>query len=231
MRHMAAPPEYCPVSMGADLIAERWSLLIVREMLTGADRFNDIHRGLPHVSRTLLSQRLQALQRAGLVDRVAETESHSRYRLTAAGADLVPVLEAIGAWTVKWRFPEPRDDQLNAHLLLWRMRAGLVRERLPKRRVVVEFTFDGTPPEHGWLLLDGENSSICARPPSFDVDLYARASSTTWHEAWHGHRSIHEAIDEGAIQLLGDVELAARFPEWFTLGRLAGQVAARHCGD
>jgi DNA-binding HxlR family transcriptional regulator len=214
--------------MGADIVGERWSLLIVREMLTGADRFNDIHRGLPNISRTLLSKRLQTLQHAGLVERTEDAEGQIRYHVTDAGADLRPVLEALGAWTVRWRFPEPREDQLNAHLLLWRMRAGLVHEALPKRRVVIEFLFDGKPAEYGWLILDGENSSICARPPAFDVDLYARASSKTWHEAWHGHQSVDEAIRNKDIELLGDVDLAAQFPRWFGLSRFVSQVAELH---
>jgi DNA-binding HxlR family transcriptional regulator len=225
---MVVSPEYCPVSMGAEVVAERWNLLIVRELLTGAQRFNDIHRGLPGLSRTLLSQRLRMLQRCGLVESRATGDAPGGgYRLTEAGADLQGVLEALGEWAVRWRFPEPKDDQLNPHLLLWRMQSGLRREHLPARRIVIEFSFDNSQPAHGWLVLTGEDSSVCARDPLFEVDIYANASSHVWHEIWFGHRSLRESISNGDVVLTGQKDLIVRFADWFQLSHFAGEVAAR----
>jgi DNA-binding HxlR family transcriptional regulator len=222
-----AEPEYCPVSMGAAIVAERWNLLIIREILTGATRFNDIHRGLPGLSRTLLSQRLRVLQHNGLVEPVARGRPEpGGYRLTPAGEDLRGVLTALGTWAVRWQFPEPRDNQLNPHLLLWRMRSGLARDRLPAQRVVIEFSFEDRQTEHGWLILDGDDSSICARSPMFEVDVYAAASSRRWHEIWFGHRSLRESISNGDVVLTGRNELTRQFADWFSRSPFADQVAA-----
>jgi DNA-binding HxlR family transcriptional regulator len=225
---MPAAPEYCPVSMSAELLTERWNLLIVRELLSGAERFNDIHRGLPGLSRTLLSQRLRQLQRAGLVAALEPGEHGTAgYRLTEAGFALRTVLEALGSWAVQWRFPRPTEGQLNPHLLLWRMRSGLVLDRLPAGRTIVQLTFSDTRTHHGWLVLDGVNSSVCARDPLFDVDLYASARSEVWHEWWFGHRSIQGSIHSGEVVLSGRKELADRFPDWFRLSPFAAEVAAQ----
>jgi DNA-binding HxlR family transcriptional regulator len=230
---MAGMPEYCPVSMGADVVAERWNLLIIRELLTGAQRFNDIHRGLPGLSRTLLSQRLRMLQRCGLVESLPTggDSSCAGYRLTEGGSDLRAVLEALGTWAVRWRFPEPGDDQLNPQLLLWRMRCGVAQERLPARRVVIEIGFEADRSERGWLILDGDDSSLCTRDPMFDVDVYANASSRVWHEIWYGHRSLRESIGNREVLLSGDEDLVADFADWFLRSRFAGEVEAQRSAE
>lgn len=224
---MPGPPEYCPVSMGAEIVGERWNLLIIRELLTGARRFNEIHRGLPGLSRTLLSRRLRSLQEFGLIRAVDGIEGGG-YQLTDAGEDLGPVLKALGSWSVRWRFPAPVQDQLNPHLLLWRMRTGLAHDRLPPRRVVIEFSFVGETddlPERAWLIADGDDSSLCTRDPLFDVDVYASASSLVWHEIWYGRRSLRSSISNGAVQLAGERSLVLGFADWFTLSAFAAEVA------
>lgn len=225
-RQVAHAPEYCPVSIGVSAVGERWNLLILRELLAGPRGFNDIHRGLPGLSRTLLSQRLRTLQRSELVAPVAHDGSGSAgYQLTPMGADLRGVLSELGAWSVRWCFHAPVDDQLDPHLLLWRMRQGLVADNLPARRAVVELVFEQDPvPERGWLILDGEDSSACTRDPRFEVDLYARAASTTWHELWHGHRNWRDVLERDELQLTGDATLASSFPDWFALSAFAGLV-------
>lgn len=211
--------------MGAEIIAEPWNLLIIREMIVGASRFNEIHRGLPGISRTMLSKRLRRLEKYGLVESTLDADTQSAgYCLTEAGADLWGVLEALGSWSVKWRFPRPQLDQLNPTLLLWRMRSGLAYECLPDRRVVVEMIFDGDPPQHGWLLLDGADSSACIHNPMFDVDLYASARSSVWHEIWYGYRSLPDSIRHGEVELTGDEHLVSQFASWFRLSFFADQV-------
>lgn len=222
MTNMARKPEYCPISMGADIIAERWNLLILREMFAGACRFNDIHRGLPGLSRTLLSQRLRQLQRADLIEADA---NEGGYHFTDAGADLHPVLEVLGAWAIRWRFPRPSGDQLDPQLLMWRIRNGLDHDQVPDRRVVVQLDFVDERAQRGWLLLNGDDSSVCSRDPMFDVDLYASASSVVWHEIWYGYRSIHEAIAQQELRLSGESRFVTQFPGWLRLSPFADAVA------
>lgn len=230
---MSGPPEYCPVSMGAEIVGERWNLLIIRELLTGARRFNEIHRGLPGLSRTLLSRRLRVLQDFGLI-RAADRVDGSGYELTDAGGDLRPVVKALGSWSVRWRFPAPVEGQLNPHLLLWRMRTGLAHDRLPARRVVIEFSFLGETvdlSERAWLIADGDDSSLCTRDPLFDVDVYASASSLVWHEIWYGRRSLRSSISSGALQLAGQRSLVLGFADWFSLSEFASEVASGFAED
>jgi DNA-binding HxlR family transcriptional regulator len=226
---MSAIPEYCPISLAAAVVCERWNVTILREMFAGARGFNDIHRGLPGLSRTLLSGRLRTLRQAGLVAAAAADGSGSHgYVLTPKGADLRGVLEELGSWSVRWSFPEPADDQLDPQLLLWRMGTGLAVDRLPERRVTVELTFDQRPqPVLGWLVLSGEDSSACTRHPMFTVDLYARADSRVWHELWYGHRDWHDVLVNGDLQLTGEPGLIAEFPRWFRRSAFARQVAER----
>lgn len=226
---MTGTAEYCPISMGTEVVAERWNVLIIREMIVGARRFNDIHRGLPGLSRTLLSQRLRTLQRYGLVEPLGAGEATGGgYRLTEAGLELRPVLEAIGSWAVRWRFPEPQDDQLNPRLLLLRMQSGLAREHLPNRRIVIQFSFENDRPLQGWLIADRDDSTVCARDPLFGVDVYASASTRAWHEIWYGYRSLRESIANGDVILCGEKDLLTQFEKWFHLSHFADEVAAVH---
>jgi hypothetical protein len=136
------------------------------------------------------------------------------------------MLMELGTWSVRWNFPEPTDDQLDPHLLLWRMSSGLATDQLPNRRVTVELTFDQEPkPVLGWLVLSGDDSSACTRHPLFPVDVHARARSRTWHELWYGHRGWRDTLASGELQLAGDAELLAGFPSWFQLSAFAGHVA------
>jgi DNA-binding HxlR family transcriptional regulator len=221
--------EYCPVATAASVVGERWNLLLLRELMSGARGFNDIHRGLPGLSRTLLSQRLRTLQHAGLVHpAAADGSSKEGYVLTPKGADLSSVVLELGAWSVRWGFPEPTEDQFDPHLLLWRMRGGIAVENLPDRRVAVELTFDQQPhPIRGWLVLAGEDSSACTQHPMFQVDMYARATSRAWHELWYGHRTWCDVLGSEDLVLTGEADLVVGFPSWFRLSPFARQVAER----
>lgn len=216
--------EYCPVAIGASLMGDRWSLLIVRELLVGASRFNEMHRALPGLSRSMLSGRLRTLERRGLVESLPDREG-AGYRLTDAGADLRGVLVALGAWTVRWRFPPPDETVPDSKLLLWRMYQGLDRARLPARRVTVELEFDDADPNRGWLRLDGNASSLCMDPPGEAPDLVVSGSVRTWLAVWFGHRTYVAAVDEGDLIVKGSADLVSQLPNWFRLSAFAHLVA------
>jgi DNA-binding HxlR family transcriptional regulator len=210
--------EYCPVSIGAKLIADRWSLLIVRELLQGASRFNEIHRGLPGLSRSLLSSRLRSLIRQGLL---RNDNTSGTYHLTPAGEDLRDVLLALGIWTVRWRFPPPSSSEADSALLLWRMFQSLRLDQLPKRRVTVELAFEDATPDRGWLVLAGADSSLCMEPPGGDIDVVVTGSVKAWLSIWFGHRSYADAVRTGALRLLGPPRLTDELPRWFEISPFA----------
>jgi DNA-binding HxlR family transcriptional regulator len=173
--------QWCPVAHAAEILAERWTPLIVRELLAGVDRFNDLERGLPGISRTLLAQRLRQLERAGVVERrLAPNGRTPTYWLTQAGQDLQPVVDALGGWGARWAFPEPRPEELDPGLLLWWMRRRIRTERLPARRIVVQFEFPGARKEYLWLLLAPTEVSVCLDDPRFDPDVLVTADLATF---------------------------------------------------
>ncbi|MFI9412251.1 winged helix-turn-helix transcriptional regulator [Nocardia gamkensis] len=207
--------EYCPVSAGVDAIGDRWSLLLVRELLLGSRRFNDIHRGLPGISRTLLSARLRRLRAAGLVVRVLDEENRPEYRLTPAGAALEPLVWQLGDWARRWFFGDPEREQLDTARALWRLRQFVRRERLPAHRVVVEFVLLGAAEKRAWLVLTPEEASACHRHPGYDTDIWVTTDPAELHRLVAGTSTIDTAIRSGRISVAGEPRLVARFPDWF----------------
>jgi DNA-binding HxlR family transcriptional regulator len=142
--------QYCPVARASEILADRWTPLIVRELILGSHRFNEIERGLPGISRSLLASRLRDLEDAGVVERLPSAQSNvAAYHLSEAGRDLKTVIETLGAWGVRWAFGEPRPEELDAGLLVWRIHQRINRELLPERRTVVEFDFTGPRARRG----------------------------------------------------------------------------------
>jgi DNA-binding HxlR family transcriptional regulator len=210
--------EYCPIAMGAEAIGDRWTPLVLRELICGSQRFSDIHRGVPRMSRTLLAQRLKQLERLGMVER----RDGPTYHLTTAGRDLEAVVWGIGDWAVKWLFGDPAKEHLDGGHLMWRIRQGIVPDALPERRTVVEFNFLGA--QRGrriWLLLDPAGSSVCERDEGFEVDLSVTAEIDEVMRIWLGRSTWKKAMAEGKLTLAGPRPLVRAFPTWFALSPFA----------
>ncbi|QLQ09921.1 MAG: helix-turn-helix transcriptional regulator [Nocardioidaceae bacterium] len=225
------PAEYCPVSIGAKLIGDRWTLLIIRELIGGALGFNEIHRGLPGLNRTMLAERLRYLERLGAVRRTtARPGMRSAYRLTPSGADLRDVIVAIGAWTVQWHFPEPAEVDTDVPSLLWRMYQGIRRDLLPNGRIVLEFRFPETDPSRGWIRIDPKGSRVCVGTPEGRADLIVEAAPRVLSEVWFGFRDFTDAVREGAIVVDGPASLTRELPGWFQKSAFADMVKAKRSG-
>ncbi len=219
--------QYCPLAKAAEVLGDRWTLLIVRELIMGSHRFNDIERGLPRISRSLLSQRLQALVRVGIVERrVGATPRATAYHLTDAGAELTSVVVALGEWGASWAFDRPQPDDLDPILLLWWMRQGVDHDTIPSDRTVVRFDFTGADRGVYWLVLEPGDVSVCLQDPGFETDLFVTADLATLHEVWAGRQEWSQSIAQRQVRLRGPVALKRAFPTWFTLSRLSGAVRA-----
>jgi DNA-binding HxlR family transcriptional regulator len=204
------------MAMALELIGERWALLIIRDLLLGVSRFNDLARGLPGISRTLLAQRLRQLERDGVVARrVAADGRATDYHLTPAGQELQPVVEALVAWGTRWAFDEPKPEHLDPVLLLWWMRSGVRRDRLPPRRVIVQFDFHGARSLTMWLLLDPTDVSVCLTPPGGEVDVFVTADLATLYRVWVGRLSLAAALHANLVRLEGLPALTRVFPRWW----------------
>src|SRR5688500_15292375 len=201
--------QYCPVARASEILADRWTPLIVRELVLGSHRFNEIERGLPGISRSLLASRLRDLENAGVVERLPRASSSmNEYHLSEAGRELKTVIEALGAWGARWAFEDPRPDELDAGLLVWKIHQRIDRELLPEARTVVAFDFTGTRAQRVWLLLERREVSVCVTPPRFDPDLIIRTDLALFYRVWLGQIEYDAAVRCGSVLVDGLPALA-----------------------
>jgi DNA-binding HxlR family transcriptional regulator len=206
--------QYCPIARGAEIFAERWTPLIIRNLYLGCASFSEILEGAPGLSRTLLSQRLKQLERLGVVEAAFKPDGRGHhYELTSAGHDLFTVCQSLGEWGARWL--EIAPENLDPFVALWSMCNALRRDRLPDRRVVIRFDFTGRGHrERYWLLIELGDTEICKTSPGLDDDLYITAEAEAFVK-WHaGQLTWAQATRENRIQLDGPSSLVRAFPTW-----------------
>lgn len=219
--------QYCPIAKAVEILGDRWTLLIVRDMLTGTRRFNDLERGLPGISRALLAARLRHLQRVGIVEkRVLAYERATEYHLTQAGQELQGVINALLIWGARWAFGPPTAEEIDPLLLLWWMRDRVHRDRLPARRVVVQFDFSGAERVTYWLVLAPSDVSVCLTHPGYDIDVLVTGDVGACFQVWLGQMSFGHALRQRQIEVDGPAALVRAFPDWFALSLAAPTVRA-----
>jgi DNA-binding HxlR family transcriptional regulator len=213
--------QYCPVAKTTEILGDRWTLLIVREMLGGASGFNELQRGLPGISRSVLTDRMRALERAEVVERRTGPRGRTlEYRLTSAGRDLEPVVQAIGEWGATWSITEPRAEELDPYLLIVWMARHVDRRRLPRDRTVVQFDFRD-PKQRYWMVLEPSEVSVCLQHPGFDVDLAVVVDTATLYRVYLGRARLADAIRAGRLKMTGPRTLQRGFGDWFTWSAFA----------
>jgi DNA-binding HxlR family transcriptional regulator len=219
---MSSYGQFCPVAKASEIFAERWTPLILRELLMGSHRFNELERGLPRISRSLLSQRLRSLESVGLVERrLGASGQTPEYHLTQAGQDLLDVIVRLGEWSARWFNPLINLDDLDPQLLMWDIKRRLNADRLPLKQVVVQFDFRGARTGSYWLVLEPGNPSVCWEPPGFDVDLVVDTDTLALHRVWLGHQTLANAVTCGDLVLDGPRDLTRAFPDWLALSTFA----------
>lgn len=228
---------YCPVSMGSEVLADRWTPLVVRELILGNTRFNDIARGLPGISRSLLVQRLRHLERCGVVETwPSATGRGSEYHLTPAGKDLYPVLEALGRWAVVWRHDEFDMGDVEATTLMWWMHRHMDVSALPPGRVVVQFDHTAPTRQTIWVVLDRGEPSVCMQHPGFESDVIVTCETPVLASVFAGASTWREVQSAGDMTIAGPPSMVRTLPRWFGLSawaedvRQASRVAARTAG-
>jgi len=214
--------QFCPVAKAMELLDERWTLLVVRELMMGSRHFNALRRGVPRMSPALLSKRLQTLVRAGVVERW-EDGNRVTYRLSPAGRELEPIVEALGRWGIRW-VPELGDEDLDPHLLLWDMHRNVDMEAVPDGRTVIACVFPDVPPSarHWWLVITGDGVDVCDEDPGHPVRVTMEASLRTLTRIWRGDLSWEAALRSEALVLHGEPQARRALPRWFTLSTMAG---------
>lgn len=209
--------QYCPVAKSLEILGDRWTLLIIRDLLYGTRHFNELERGLPGISRALLAARLRQLQRAGLIDKrlTGAGRATTEYQLTQAGMELFTVVNSLRAWGETWAFGDPTPDELDPVLLMWWMRSRADATQLPARRVVAQFDFHGAATVSFWLILTREDVTLCLTDPGYEVNLLITADLAAFYKLWGGRLGYSEAINTGVVRVEGIPSLVRSFPQWF----------------
>jgi DNA-binding HxlR family transcriptional regulator len=226
MERISGYGQFCPVAKAAEIVAERWTPLVLRELLCGSHRFNDIHRGVPLMSKSLLSKRLRELEHAGLVEhRLKADDEHHGYYLTQAGEALRPIIEALGVWGHLYVRSTFDDRDLDPSLLLWDMRRWIPPALFQDGRVVIEFEFLEQPvnKRRWWLLKEAgsDELDLCLHHPGFDVDLLVSTNLKTLSRIWVGDLDALQALESEALQLEGSATLRMGVPGWISLSPFA----------
>lgn len=227
--------QFCPVAQAAEVLTERWTLLVLRELLMGSTRFNELQRGVPRMSSSLLSKRLREMERSGLITREPlQGERGHAYRLTPAGEALGPLVVQLGNWSREWLKREVSEEEADPALLMWDMRRSVKLDRLPADQVVVFFRYRDA--EEGkrawWLVAEPAEAELCFTDPGFGIDLQVDAEARAMAEVWLGQLELGAAMRSKRIRLTGPEHLVRSFPDWlgystFAYEDPAAELAAR----
>lgn len=218
--------QFCPVAMAAEVLCTRWTVVLLRELVAGSTRFNELRRGVPRMSPALLSQRLKDLVAAGIVARTASTEDPGlfEYHLTQSGKELRTIVEGFGIWGQRRIEANLSLQHLDVQLLMWDMRRNLNTTPMPQRRSIVKFTYPelSAARRYWWLIVDpSKDVDLCSVDPGFDVDLYVSVDLRTMTAIWMGLDTVRAAIGSERMKLTGDRQLASATQTWLGLSPFA----------
>lgn len=214
--------QFCPLAQAAQLLCERWTLLVVREMVAGSTRFNELRRGVPQMSPTLLSTRLKQLMECGVVAR-SGIKGRYAYQLTQAGQELKPIVLLLGAWGHRWAPSTLAPKDLDAGLLMWDMRRSVNPAVFPEHKLVVQFEYPDAPKgaRDWWLISEAGEVELCLSDPAIDVDVHLRSSLATMTAVWTCQMRFADAVKKGDITVLGDAKFANKLTDWLQSSALS----------
>ncbi|MFT4938970.1 MAG: DNA-binding HxlR family transcriptional regulator [Paraglaciecola sp.] len=214
--------QFCPLAQATQLLCERWTLIVIRELIAGSTHFSELQKGVPLMSPTLLSSRLKLLTKAGVIKRSENRGGHI-YTLTAAGEELRPVVELLGAWGHRWVRSDLNVGELDAGLLMWDIRRTIDSSCFPVHRVVVQFEYPDAPKgsRDWWLVSENGEVDLCLKDHGFDVDVLIRCSLKVMTEIWICEKSLTEALKKGEVVIMGPQKLVSRLQEWLRSSQLS----------
>ena len=214
--------QFCPVAQASKLLCERWTLIVVRELIAGGTRFTQLKKGVPLMSPSLLSSRLKQLAKAGVID-IRGDKGDRSYTLTPAGRELRPLIEMLGAWGHRWAPSNLSKGDLDAGLLMWDMRRSVDPEVFPRRRIVVQFEYPDAPNggRHWWLVSENGEIDLCSSDPGYDVDILIKSALRAITSVWICQQTFREAVKKGDINVSGDSRLISKLQDWLRSSPLA----------
>jgi len=217
--------QFCPVAMAAEIFCTRWTPLILRELVSGSTRFNDLRRGMPRISPTLLSKRLKQLEEAGVVTKQRSTEEVVEYRLTPAGEELKAVVFDLGFWGQRWIEAQSSLKNLDPSLLMWDMRRNLDPTPIPPGRSVIQIVYPELQPgkRNWWLVVEGGETDLCNIDPGFEVDLHLVTDLRTMTAIWMGLTTVKAEEKAGRLEAIGSEALKRAMQQWLGLSPFAAE--------
>ena len=216
---MTAYGQFCPVSKAAEVLFEKWTILILRELLMGTTRFNDFQRAISRISPTLLTKRLKYLEEKGVIVRKQVSGQRGyEYRLTPAGKELEPLMENIAVWGMRWARGQMSDDELDVELLMWEIQRRIQTKNLPDGETVICFLFTDLEKHRSWWVwVDGDEVDLCTEDPGKNVDLYISTDVRTMAEVWQGDIDLNKSLTDETIKVQGNRKLIKAMPDWIGL--------------
>jgi DNA-binding HxlR family transcriptional regulator len=228
MKHSTSYGQFCPVARAAEIVATRWTLLVLRELLAGSTKFNDLRQGLPLMSPSLLSKRLGELEDVGIITKHKAKKGRGwEYGLTDAGRALAPIVETLGVWGQRFVLSEFEQHELDPTLLMWDIHRRVDCQYFPvPGKVTVEWTFRDAPParRRWWLVITDRHVDLCVHDPGYEIDLYVDTGLRALTDVWMGRRSLEDARRAHDVVLDGQRAYLQTFPKWFLLSPFAGYV-------
>lgn len=208
--------QFCPIAKATEILGEKWTFLIIRELLMGGRRFNELQRGLGDISPALLTARLKSFEADGLiVRRRINAQRGYEYLPTPACEALMPVVIAMGEWGLCWARQTLTSMDFDVEFLMFYLERSVDPEQIPGNNAVIQFKFtDLAEQRNWWLLVNGTKAEVCITEPSREVDVWVTTTVRTMHDVWMGDRPYQDAIDAGDLIVEGDPELTRRMGQW-----------------
>lgn len=221
--------QFCPVSKALEVLGERWTLMVTRELLMGSTRFNELQRGLGMISPTILTKRLNELAEAGIIiRRKIPGQRGYEYLVTDMGRELLPIIKSIGDWGMRWTRSTLPDTELDLEHLMVYLERAVVPSKLPGTSSVIKFHFtDIEEPAEWWILVNGDTTDVCIKDPGKDVDVYLTTDVRTMIQLWMGEADYGAAVRAGSLKLVGPTALTRDVKSWLTPSVFAGIAPAR----
>ena len=216
--------QFCPIAKACEALGERWTILLIRELLCGSHRYNDFKRGLPLISPAMLSQRLSTLLERGLIERKrSKDQKNWEYHLTQAGRELEPTIMGLGAWGARWVRSQMSENDLSVELLMWDMRRTIDRSALPDNRTVLHFEFKDLDKKYKnwWMLAENDSIDLCVDDPGFESDVRFVCDLKTMTQLWLGDTTLSKAQSSGKLDISGSPRLTRNIPKWLVFSGFA----------
>ena len=225
--------QFCPIAKASEVLGEKWTVLIVRELLLGTRRFNDFQRALSLISPTVLAKRLKTLEEHGLLFRKPVPGGRAtEYHLTPTGRELYPVIEELAVWGMRWARKHMDDSELDVELLMWDIQRRINRDALPGGQAVIRFNFAGLKRYRDWwVVVDESGADLCTNDPGKDVDLHVVSDPRTLIEVWMGDTTLTRAKSSGKLRLVGSALYSSTMKNWFMLSNTQDMLNAPHIAN